>query len=268
MTGFTNAHLDPDTAYSETLDAEGCTVCGADAHVLTSLDGEHVCESCYLADSCVPTVYSGGPTASPVYPTIERQRAVEADTADLLAHLLDCGPLRFNARAKMEAAEAYTLRKRGGSLAVPTKLANVSLSQPAVAAVAARMEAEGTEYLPCRLFVGQTLGGRPEVVVLAETERGKPWTLRGLGFVQDKHAGWLAPLLATEPNGAVTDASSPVRVYVTAVTGGTESKPTRGVNVVLVGCADAVRKAYDGAAVEAMREAAYGSGAGVEALID
>ena len=214
------------------------------------------CACAVVADSCVPAtapaVYGNGPTASPVYARIARQEAVEADTADVLAHLLDCAPLRFNARAKMEQAEAYTLRAGGASLAIPTKLANVSLSQPAIRRVAARMETEGSSYLPCRIFVGETTGGRPEIVILAETEKGKGWTLQGLGFIQDKHAGWLAPLLASP--------TSPARVYVTAVTGGTDEKPTCGVNVVLTGVADALRQTIDDAALAAMREAAYGAG--------
>ena len=250
MIGYTNAQLDPDAFHGHTDETDECTMCGADSDTLTALDGEFVCGACYVADACVPAVYGNGPTASPAYAAIARQEAVEADTAEVLAHLLACAPLRFNARAKMEQAEAYTLRKRGGALAIPTKLANVSLSQPAIEKVAARMEAEATSYLPCRTFVGETLGGRPEIVVLAETEAGKGWTLQGLGFIQDKHAGWLAPLLA----------SGAVRVYVTAVTGGTDEKPTRGVNVVLTGVADAIRRQLDRAALDAMREAAYGAG--------
>ena len=250
MIGFTNTHLDPDTVHGFTPETNECTMCGADEADLTPLDGEHVCAACFEADSCVPAVYGNGPTPSPVYARIARQEAVEADTADVLAHLLSYAPLRFDARAKMEQAEAYTLRAGGSALAIPTKLANVSLSQPAIAKIAGRMEAEGTAYLPCRIFVGETLGGRPEIVILAETEKGKGWTLQGLGFIQDKHAAWLAPLVA----------SGAVRVYVTAVTGGTADKPTRGVNVVLAGCADALRRTIDAAALDAMREDAYGSG--------
>ena len=105
---------------------------------------------------------------------------------------------------------------------------------------------------------GPSSARRSEIVVLAETEKGKGWTLQGLGFIQDKHAGWLAPLLASEA----------VRVYVTAVTGGTEGKPTRGVNVVLTGVADAIRRQLDAVALDAMREDAYGSGrVAVEAMI-
>ena len=262
MIGFTNAHLDPDAHYSETEDpSSDCTMCGAHSDTLTALDGEHVCADCFARDASVPAVAGNGPTPTPVYPAIARQEAVEADSAVVYQHLSETGPQRFDVAAKMEQAEAFTLRRGGSSLAIPSKLANVSLSQPAIEAIAARMEAEEASYLPCRIFVGESLGGRPEIVILAEREAGKAWTLQGIGFIQDKHAAWLAPLLTTEPNGAVTNESSPVRVYVTAVTGGTPEKPTRGVNVAIAGVADAIHRTFDRAAVEAAQEAAYERGA-------
>ena len=51
-----------------------------------------------------------------------------------------------------------------------------------------------------------------------------------LGHVQPKHLGWLRPLLATRK----------LRLFLLAVTGGTEGKPTLGCNVVIGGIPDAI----------------------------
>ncbi len=85
-------------------------------------------------------------------------------------------------------------------------------------------------------------------------------TFAPLGFIQDKHAAWLLPLLQTDQFGAVIGGP---RVYVTAFTGGEAGKPTRGVNVLFAGVAEAVRdytRRLDHYAAEDAAERAYESG--------
>ena len=193
-------------------------------------------------------------------PTEHREAAVAEDADDVLAHMLLCGPLRFDARRKVEEAEAYTLGRRGSSLAVPSKLAHVGPFQDRIEAL--EDEAAGAEFFEVHLCGTADGFG---LCVLAEVGG----VLQGVGYVQAKHAAWLAPLLSRMGSGELTSRGSGVRVYVTAVTGGTAEKPTRGVNVVFCGVAEAARKMADRLAAEDAIEAAYESGsvAAVEAAL-
>ena len=205
--------------------------------------------------------------AGAVSPAEHRAEAVEADGALVLAHLLAVG-VSFNARQKVGQAETYTMRHGGASLAVPSKLSHTTAFQADAEAV--ETAAAGARFYPTTLYRAEDVQGRSQIVVLAETVPGDRASLRAVGFLQDKHARWIAPLLdGTVPVGRASGPDCPVRVYVTAVTGGTPDRPTRGVNVAICGAADAVRAAYDDAAREAAQERAYHSGdpVAVEAAI-
>ena len=213
-----------------------------------------------------PYAASGAPAAAP-FPAFARQDAVEEDGALVLAHLLAVG-VGFNARAKVNASETYTLRHAGSTLAIPSKLSHTSVFPTATEAL--EDATAGAAFYPTRLYRCEAVDGTPQVVVLAETVPGDAASITAVGFLQDKHARWISPLLAgTVPMGRASDTDCPVRVYVTAVTGGVAGKPTRGVNVAICGVPDAIRAAYDAEALEAEREAAYGSGsrAAVEAAL-
>ncbi|PAP78013.1 hypothetical protein [Rubrivirga marina] len=210
----------------------------------------------------------------PVSPAMARAQAIAEDAAVVLDHMNAVG-VRFDARRKVEEAEEFSFLAGGSTLAVPTKLERVTAFQGDLAKLADTLEAmgpapSGTRYYPARLHKGTGEGGRPVVIVMAETTPGDAGSLRAVGFLQPKHVEWLAPVLGTARSGAVTECSTPIRVYATAVTGGTADRPTRGCNVAIAGAAAAVRKALDAEAAEARRETAYGSGsvASVEAATE
>lgn len=207
--------------------------------------------------ACEPYATSPAPASAP-FPIFARQDAIEEDGALTLAHLLAVG-VSFNARQKVNASETYSLRHAGSTLAIPSKLAQVGVFQDDVEKLEAATV--GTKFYPTTLYRCESLSGTPEIIVLARTTADDGATIRAVGYLQEKHARWIAPLLdGTVPVGGASGADCPVRVYVTAVTGGTPDRPTRGVNVAICGVPDAIRRAYDAAAVEAQREAAYGSG--------
>ncbi|WP_412060344.1 hypothetical protein [Rubrivirga sp. IMCC45206] len=214
-----------------------------------------------------------GPTLSPVE---ARAEAIAEDAALVLAHINAVG-VTFDARKKVGESEEFSFLRGGSALAIPSKLASVMPFQGDVSRLGAALAdldaltPGASRSYPTRLYKRTDGEGAPAVVVMAETVPGDADSLRCLGMLADKHAAWIAPVLGTfQGTGAVTEGSSPIRVYVTAVTGGTPDRPTRGVNVAIHGTADAVRAFYDTAAIEAHREDAYGSGnpAAVEAIID
>ena len=192
----------------------------------------------FVRDHDAPPVASGGS------PALARREAVDHDAADVLSHLLSFPaagrPLRFDARRKVEAAALYSVRRGGSSLAVPTKLADTTRFEDAAARLAESFAEGGPSYRPTRLYLDRR-DGRDLVVVMAEVGDAAR-SLRVVGYVQDKHAPWLLPLLAPHADGdGHVSAACPVGVYVTAVTGGTDERPTRGVNVCVTGVAEGVR---------------------------
>lgn len=207
----------------------------------------------------VPVGYPGESGAAPV---LSRADAVEQDAADLFCHL-SASSVRFDIRAKVAQAEAFTLRRGGASLAVPSKLYGTKGLQDRVELLASDVDAwdgGGSVYLPTVLHVlpvGAPNG--PGVAVLA-APKGTRAGAYLVGYLQDKHARWIAPLLNATRAGTVTPEATPIRVYVTAVTGGTPEKPTRGVNVCITGVSEAVRGLWLETAREAREEAAYESG--------
>lgn len=205
---------------------------------------------------------TGNPTNGPTFPALAREEAVEMDAADLSCHISACGS-RFDLSAKMEQAEAFTLRRGGSSLAVPSKLRGTAALAERTARLAADVDAwdgGGSVYLPTVLHVvPEGVENGPGIAVLA-APNGTRAGAYIVGYLQDKHARWLAPLLNPTAAGTVTEDATPVRVYVTAVTGGTDDKPTRGVNVCITGAADAVRSMWAATARDEAEADAYESG--------
>ena len=217
------------------------------------------------APACVPGDSDGAPL-------LAREDALRADEADVYAHVSGSGS-RFDVRRKLAEAFAFTWGRGGASLAIPSKLRGTAGLAERTARLAADVDVwdgGGSVYLPTVLHVlPEGMENGPGVAVLAAPHGTRDGAYI-VGYLQDKHARWLAPLLNPTAAGTVTEESTPVRVYVTAVTGGTEDKPTRGVNVCITGAADAVRSMWHETASEEARADAYESGdpARIEALLD
>ena len=218
------------------------------------------------ADAMEAEAYTVEPYADlgGISPAQARAEAISDDAEHVLSHLIAVG-VTFDARRKVAQAEEFTFLQGGAALAVPSKLERVTPFQGDLSRLAETMDAmgpapTGTRYYPARLHKGTDGDGRPVVIVMAETTKGRPESLRAVGFLQRKHVDWIAPILRTAGSGAVTETSTPIRVYVTAVTGGTPDRPTRGCNVVIAGAADAVRADVRARAEEARQAAAYESG--------
>lgn len=115
---------------------------------------------------------------------------------------------RFDAAGKAKESADFSLEVGARGFALPSKLIGVSETQHLVQELVGKGRA--------RLRWGRTHEGR----IVAT------WRSLRLGFIQRKHTCWLAPLLDQ------SFALAP-RMHVLAVTGGTKSKPTRGVNIVI-----------------------------------
>ncbi|OZC04019.1 hypothetical protein [Rubricoccus marinus] len=210
-----------------------------------------------------------------VFARLTREDAVEADAADVYAHWVATGAT-FPLGLKMERSEAYSVRAGASSLRIPSKLSGVSGLQGRIATAAAHVEASGAAPLPTVLHVTPEGDGQPSrIAVLAAPHgdnRDETRARRGavlVGYIQQKHAAWLGPLLRASGAGTVTREGTPVRVRITAVTGGTAERTTRGVNVEILGVANAVRGLWREAEREMIEEEAYASGsrAAVEAAM-
>ncbi len=197
-----------------------------------------------------------------VTPYQARALAIAEDGAEVLAHLCSVG-VRFDAVRKVEDAETYTLALGGSALAIPSKLAGVTVFQEQIEALAAVVPVRG--FFPAKIHKGEHA-----LMVLAELEPGNPASVACVGRIADKHAAWIGPVLRVNEFNVTSAALPSVGVYVSAVTGGVPGKPTRGVNVVFTGAADAVRLDLRARAREAREAAALDSGnvVAVEALID
>lgn len=274
--------------YRDAYDVDaGCPYCGAEGVELTPLAGtgvngrpdDEVCSACHAHDEAQameaeafavePYADLGG-----ISPSQARAEAIADDAQTVLDHMNAVG-VRFDARRKVADAEEFSFMAGGSTLAVPSKLSGVTAFQGDLARLAETLDVmgpspTGTRYYPARLHLGEDEKGRPVVVVMAETAPRRPESLRAVGFLQPKHVEWIAPVLRTAASGAVTADSTPIRVHVTAVTGGTEDRPTFGCNVAIMGTAAAIRADLRERARDAAEEAAYGSGnrAEVEALLD
>lgn len=124
---------------------------------------------------------------------------------------------RFNVERKAEQALAFAQQRGARTFAIPTKLEGVGQFQ--------------TNLRDVRNMPGLALA---ELEVKADpAEDGALIVCWGgliLGLIQQKHVGWLRPLLATHR----------LRFFLLQITGGTEHKPTLGCNVVIAGIPDAL----------------------------
>ncbi|PAP74817.1 hypothetical protein B1759_16715 [Rubrivirga sp. SAORIC476] len=212
------------------------------------------------ADAMEAEAYAIAPYADlgAVTPFQSRALAIAADAVEVVAHMEAVG-VRFDAAAKVDDAETYTMAAGGSALAIPSKLAATTVFQDNLATLAEVIHPRA--YYPARIHRGDNC-----LMVLADMVPGDPMTAEVIGQIQPKHEAWIRPILRTGEHNVTTDAVPSIRVYVTAVTGGTPGKPTHGCNIVFTGAAQAIRDALRAEAREAAQEAAYGSG--IVAYID
>lgn len=194
---------------------------------------------------------------------------IQADAVDLAGHMHDHGA-RFDVRRKVRESARYSLTLGTDALRIPSKLSGTSTMQDRAARVARHMDASGAVSLATVLHV--TPDGIAVLAAPNGEAREEDASRRGavlVGYIQEKHAAWLTPLLNANAGGTVTREGTPVRVRITAVTGGTPERPTRGVNVVLLGTGAAVRGLWRQMEREEAEADAYESGnhARIEARI-
>lgn len=126
-------------------------------------------------------------------------------------HAVRCDAKPAYIRQKALEAVRFAVAHGAQRFCLPSKLVGTSTNQDAIKAV----HAAGVE--PGRLRLTVELSEKDRVEVFFD---GKE-----LGRLQAKHARWVRPLLRQDPDA--------VAVSALQVTGGTEAKPTHGLNVVL-----------------------------------
>lgn len=153
------------------------------------------------------------PTAAT--PTAEDSRT-PAPALDILdraqrwaAHAGACGTSKAYAGRKALEAARFSLAKGASGLCIPSKLVRTKSCQDALEALSGRSPTPG------RLHLDLTL----------DAKKGQIWALlpsgERVGRLQAKHTRWMRGILQS------------IAVSVLQVTGGTEEKPTRGLNVVI-----------------------------------
>ena len=177
-----------------------------------------------------PALDAGHPYGSPFVPLttpapssetsrIEHAGALTAEAEAWVEHATAAGVDPATALRKALSAVGFSIRNRAKALAVPSKLRGVSKHQDTAARLATHADRQPRGGLGLRLHVEDTGGTGPQrLAVGVRFEEGGP--VHPLGFVQDKHTAWLAPLLGT---GAT--------VCLSAVTGRQKGR-TMGVNVL------------------------------------
>jgi proteasome lid subunit RPN8/RPN11 len=166
-------------------------------------------------------------TRTPSVPaSTENANTIAADAAALTAYLR-AFRVRFDYERKVKEAVDFSTEAGGCSLALPTKAEGTAAHKANLALFASGLA--GTvrlRRLAARVVADDRKGkdGRSRVALHVDGYR--------LGFVQDKHARWLLPLLQTDERGAV---SGCIEFFALQVTGGTEEKPTRGLNFCITG---------------------------------
>lgn len=121
------------------------------------------------------------------------------------------GRARFDVERKAAEALAFVQQRGARTFALPTKLVGTKAFQEnlrlvrELAPAVAELEAKPDPAEPGEIMV--------------------VWGGNILGHLQAKHVGWVRPLLATRK----------LRFFLLQITGGTQDKPTCGVNVVIAG---------------------------------
>ena len=246
------------------------------AEIATNVSRDDLARECqYMADDLAASLEADAmeaeayAVAGVLSPAAHRAEALADDAGEVLAHLNAVG-VTFPARRKVEAAEEFSFTGGLSSLAIPSKLAAVTVFQGNLATLADTLDAEPADTAGRRYYPAKIHKGDHALMVLAEMTPGDPLTTECIGQIQPKHEAWIRPILRTDDFNVTSERVPSIRVYVTAVTGGIEGKPTRGVNVAFFGAADAVRLDVRTRERAAREEAAYGSGSvvAVEALLD
>lgn len=123
---------------------------------------------------------------------------------------------RFNVEKKAGAALAFSTGSNRGLFGVPSKLAGTSRFQDNIAYALLRLDASSRSL---RAHV------TPDGCVAVG------FGMYTLGFVQKKHECWVRPLVE----------AGPCLFDLLQVTGGTEEKPTCGVNICIYNLAEAIQ---------------------------
>lgn len=168
------------------------------------------------------------PTRRPA-PVPSRSAALTAEGEAWVAHATAHGMTERAAVRKALQAVGLSVRYRANALAIPSKLVGVKAHQATVARLARHADRLDRGGLGLRLHAVATADEDRAVSVEVSVELGGDRL--ALGAVQDKHAAWLAPLLA---HGAT--------VCLSAVTGRQRGR-TMGVNVVFGFAAQAIANA-------------------------
>jgi hypothetical protein len=125
----------------------------------------------------------------------------------------------FDAEAKARQAVTCTLHLRAHALVLPTKLRRVMPFQEALST----LKQAGASYR--RLYLKPS--GRGAGAGLVAFYGAEP-----LGFLSNRHRAWV--------EGMTPEGRAHLHLYVSAVTGGTEAKPSRGCNILIAGVAEAL----------------------------
>ena len=180
------------------------------------------------------------------FPRLARLDAIEEGAHSFYRFALRHG-VRFDLRQKVQQATQFTMDAGGSAFAIPTKLQGTSRFQPTLAALAAIPH---TYRKLVASFVPDTREGRTGAFRLALYFGGDR-----LGFIQDKHLGWIEALVPGRDFCATG-----VQFYALQVTGGEPGRPTRGLNIVITGAGERAalmldRADADGLDAEAAEEA-------------
>jgi hypothetical protein len=119
---------------------------------------------------------------------------------------------RFDVEKKAASALAFSLSVGAHRFAVPSKLVGTKEHAPRLVALASLLRDDGPQLLRLDL----------DGVARCPALRCGEGAGCAVGHVQKKHLGWLLPLVRQRA----------VRCFALNITGGTEQKPTRGLNVV------------------------------------
>lgn len=175
---------------------------------------------------------SSGPGRTSSEGSRERGAALTAEAEAWVEHATTAGMDPATALRKALSAVGFSIRNQAKALAIPSKLRGVAKHQDTVARLAALADGQRRDGLGLRLHAEhqRATDDHPDQIsvgVRLVEEGGDLGPILPLGFVQDKHVAWLAPLL-----------SAGATVCLSAVTGrpphlgGAVRGRTMGVNVL------------------------------------